>query len=178
MQEPDYRKLVIVGDVGSGKTQLISTLSEIDTINTDVTSSIDIGKDTTTVGIDYGRIHLNGNLALGLYGVPGQTRYSFIWETVKPGTWGMILLLHAEQEFDPLSFQRWLQFFDVSANSLPLLVAISHSDQVSDEDYQRLQRAINDHQQQNDLCLPVLPLNCRDPHQALSLLTVINTLAN
>ena len=74
----DYHKLVIFGEVGSGKTQLINTLSEITTFETEEKSSRDIGKEMTTVGIDYGRIQLDETSALGLYGVPGQERYQFL----------------------------------------------------------------------------------------------------
>ena len=67
--------MAVVGDVGAGKTQLIRSLSEIDPLSTEAQSSIDIGKEFTTVGIDYGRINLDEDTALGLYGVPGQQRF-------------------------------------------------------------------------------------------------------
>ena len=76
----DYQKLAIIGEVGAGKTQLVKTLSEISPLETEAKSSIDIGKEYTTVGIDYGRITLADDMALGIYGVPGQERYSFLWE--------------------------------------------------------------------------------------------------
>ncbi len=62
----DYRKLAIIGEVGAGKTQFVRTLSEISTIKTEAVSTMDIGKDLTTVGIDYGRIMIDQQTALGL----------------------------------------------------------------------------------------------------------------
>ena len=69
----NYRKLAIVGEVGAGKTKMIATLSEINPIETEAESSVDIGKKYTTVGIDYGRISLSEDTALGLYGLPSTT---------------------------------------------------------------------------------------------------------
>ena len=87
----EYNKLAIVGEVGSGKTKIINTLSEISPVKTEAESSIDIGKKYTTVGIDYGRITLSEDTALGLYGVPGQERYSFLWEFVNTNLWGLLI---------------------------------------------------------------------------------------
>ena len=63
-----YNKLAIVGEVGAGKTQLINTISEISPFATEARSSVDIGKEFTTVGIDYGRLSLDADIALGLFG--------------------------------------------------------------------------------------------------------------
>ena len=96
----DYRKLAIVGEVGAGKTKLVKTLSEIAPLTTEAESSIDIGKKHTTVGIDYGRISLSEDMALGLYGVPGQERYSFLWKLVNTNLWGLLLLIKSGETPD------------------------------------------------------------------------------
>ena len=73
----NYQKLAIIGEVGAGKTQMVKTLSEISPFETEVKSSIDIGKEYTTVGIDYGRITLSDDMALGIYGVQVKSVFLF-----------------------------------------------------------------------------------------------------
>ena len=90
---PIYKKLAIVGEVGAGKTQLIKVISEISPFATEAKSSVDIGKEYTTVGIDYGRLTLDEDVALGLYGLPGQKRFSMLWEMVRQGLWGLLVLV-------------------------------------------------------------------------------------
>ncbi len=76
-----YNKLAIVGEVGAGKTQLINTISEISPFATEARSSVDIGKEFTTVGIDSGRLSLDADIALGLFGLPEKNAFRCV------GTW-------------------------------------------------------------------------------------------
>ena len=115
----EYHKLAFVGDVGSGKTTIIRTLSDISTVNTDRSSSVDIGKAMTTVGIDYGRIMLGDTMALGLYGVPGQTRFSAVWRHVAKSLWGLAFLVKYTDEPDVGSLEPVFDFFDPSREGTP-----------------------------------------------------------
>lgn len=49
-------KVIVSGPVGAGKTTLIQTLSEIPVVETEELASEQIGKQTTTVGLDFGQI--------------------------------------------------------------------------------------------------------------------------
>lgn len=107
----NYQKLAIIGEVGAGKTQLVRTLSEINPVETEAKSSIDIGKEYTTVGIDYGRITLSDDMALGIYGVPGQERFSFLWEFVNQSLWGLLILIRYGETPDYANIDKLLDFF-------------------------------------------------------------------
>jgi signal recognition particle receptor subunit beta len=50
-------------------------------------------KTTTTVGTDFGRIHLSPDLALYLFGTPGQVRFRSMWTCLLDGALGVLVLV-------------------------------------------------------------------------------------
>lgn len=97
-------KLIVSGPPGAGKTTAIAALSEIPPISTEVlaTDELALEKDETTVGMDFGQITLSEGEVLAIYGTPGQTRFSFMWEILKQGAQGLILLLN-HMRADPIA---------------------------------------------------------------------------
>src|SRR5207237_1219963 len=49
-------------------------------------------KVTTTVAMDYGRITLDDDLVLYLFGTPGQERFWFMWDDLVRGAIGAVVL--------------------------------------------------------------------------------------
>src|SRR5260370_36280849 len=49
-------------------------------------------KATTTVAMDFGRITLNHDLVLYLFGTPGQDRFWFVWDELALGAIGAVVL--------------------------------------------------------------------------------------
>lgn len=125
-----YKKLAIVGEVGAGKTQLINTISEISPFATEEKSSVAIGKEYTTVGIDYGRLSIEENMALGLFGLPGQKRYSFLWDMVKENLWGLLVLVKYNKDYKIEAFENIINHFKPQETGIPLIIGLSHCDQV------------------------------------------------
>jgi len=82
-------KMVITGPFSSGKTEFIKSISEIEVVSTER----DISKNTqeaeskgqTTVAMDFGRITVDDELTLYLFGTPGQRRFDFMWEILAEG---------------------------------------------------------------------------------------------
>jgi signal recognition particle receptor subunit beta len=95
-------KILIAGGFGAGKTTLVSALSEVRPLQTEeVLTGAGIGTDdlsgveaksTTTVAMDFGRITINDDLQVYLFGTPGQDRFWFLWDELAFGALGAVVL--------------------------------------------------------------------------------------
>ncbi|RMD65065.1 GTP-binding protein [Candidatus Parcubacteria bacterium] len=88
-------KMVVTGPFNSGKTAFIRTVSEIDVVSTErkITNPAERVKETTTVAMDFGRITVDDDLGLYLFGTPGQRRFDFMWEILSEGMLGFIVMV-------------------------------------------------------------------------------------
>ena len=75
-------KMVVTGPFSAGKTEFIQSVSEIDVVSTErkISSPAERSvKESTTVAMDFGRITVDEDLVLYLFGTPGQKRFDFMW---------------------------------------------------------------------------------------------------
>ena len=88
-------KMVITGPFSAGKTEFISSVSEIDVVTTErkISSDAERVKEETTVAMDFGRITVDDDLVLYLFGTPGQRRFDFMWEILAEGMLGFIVMV-------------------------------------------------------------------------------------
>lgn len=138
-------KVVVTGPFGAGKTQFISTISEIDVVTTERRISVPEQrkvKEETTVAMDFGRITISEDLVLELYGTPGQRRFDFMHDILSKGMWGFVVLVDSG---NPASFQEvrdLVKMFDDRA-MVPCVVAANKQDikgAVSEEELRRALR--------------------------------------
>ncbi|KUL64086.1 MULTISPECIES: GTP-binding protein [unclassified Streptomyces] len=96
-------KIVISGSFGVGKTTFVGSVSQIPPLRmeeriTEASAGVDDlartpHKTTTTVGMDFGRLHLSDALVLYLFGTPGQGRFRPLWEGLTEGALGALVLV-------------------------------------------------------------------------------------
>jgi small GTP-binding protein len=122
-------KMVVTGPFSAGKTEFISAVSEIDVVSTErrISSSAEKVKETTTVAMDFGRITVDDDLVLYLFGTPGQRRFDFMWEILSEGMLGFIVLVDSTKPETFREAKRILETFESYA-STPYVVAANKQD--------------------------------------------------
>ena len=122
-------KMVVTGPFSSGKTQFIQTVSEIDVVATErkISSESERIKETTTVAMDFGRITVDDDLVLYLFGTPGQKRFDFMWEILSEGMLGFVVMVDSTRPETFREARRILETFRAYAPT-PYVVTANKQD--------------------------------------------------
>lgn len=122
-------KIVVTGPYNAGKTEFIRAVSEIDVVSTErrVTRESEKVKDSTTVAMDFGRITVDDNLVLYLFGTPGQKRFDFMWEILSEGMLGFVVMVDSTRPETFREARSILQTFKAYAPT-PYVLAVNKQD--------------------------------------------------
>jgi len=122
-------KIVVTGPFNAGKTEFIRSVSEIDVVSTEkkITAAAEKIKETTTVAMDFGRITVDNDLVLFLFGTPGQKRFDFMWEILSEGMLGFIVMVDSSRPETFREARSILETFHAYAPT-PYLVAANKQD--------------------------------------------------
>ena len=116
-------KMVVTGPFSAGKTEFIQSVSEIDVVSTErkISSSAERSvKEATTVAMDFGRITVDEDLVLYLFGTPGQDRFWFMWDELARGALGAVVLADTRRLADCFPS---VDYFERRA--IPFVVAVN-----------------------------------------------------
>ena len=122
-------KILVSGPFASGKTSLIQTVSEIPVVSTEkaVSDESKVVKQQTTVALDFGRLTVNDDLVLYIFGTPGQERFSYMWDVLSVGALGLIVMVDSSDYKSVILGKRYLSFF-LHKLKIPCVVAANKQD--------------------------------------------------
>lgn len=125
----EVMNLVVTGPVGAGKSTYIRAISEIEVVDTDRQATDEVAnlKQNTTVSMDFGTLQFGPEMALHIYGTPGQTRFDFMWEILIERAHAYILLIAAHRPGEFHHARRIMNFMNRQAQ-IPMIIGITHSD--------------------------------------------------
>lgn len=138
-----HYKIVVTGPFAAGKTTFIKTITEISPISTEakITSEEEASvKDSTTVAMDFGRITVDEDYVLHIFGTPGQFRFNYMWSILSKDALGVILLVDSGDRdmFDEA--KDMLNFFRVKTD-VPIIIALNHfneKEHISEEELRKI----------------------------------------
>ncbi|HVW41208.1 MAG TPA: ATP/GTP-binding protein [Amycolatopsis sp.] len=163
-------KLLIAGGFGVGKTTMVTSVSEIPPLRTEeslseLSQGVDDltgveGKTTTTVALDFGRITINSQVVLYLFGTPGQDRFWFMWKELSIGALGAVVLADTRRLEDCFGA---IDFFE--SRNIPFVVGVNcfEGADIYDADEVRMALDIDSH-------VPVHLCDVRDRESAKQVL--------
>jgi len=154
-------KVLVAGPFAAGKTQFINTVSEIKTVKTERKiqhSGEKQVKDYTTVAMDFGKIRIDDEHELYIFGTPGQFRFDFMWEILGEGALGIIILVDSTNPTTFHEARKIINFFQ-SRFPVPIVVGANKQDLPNAWSPEDVRIALDINEEEG---IPVIPVSAID----------------
>lgn len=93
------------------------------------------------MAMDFGRITIDENLVLYLFGTPGQERFDFMWDVLSEGILGYIVMVDSSDAEGLVQTEKILEFFEPV--DVPFVVAANKQDIEGALDVSEIRKRLN-----------------------------------
>lgn len=167
-----FYQIVFMGPFGVGKTTALRAISDIPVVSTEE-NSLEIskapiaGKTTTTVGFDYGEWQFSDGERASLIGLPGQERFSAMWDVFLAQSSAVVLLLYGDKPDAVQTCRGWLSEMKKRDACHQFVVALTRiPEDTPDDQLEPYRAAIQEFH-------PYAPLIVMDPRDPMSVIQSI-----
>ena len=125
----DIAKILVTGPFGSGKSTFIEYVTDEQYSGNDVPTTGELMqfKAMTTVGMDFGILHVDDELDVHLFGTPGQARFNFMWKIMSKGALGTVFLVDGASDRALGVAKEMLKTYH-EMNDMQLVIGVSKQD--------------------------------------------------
>jgi signal recognition particle receptor subunit beta len=88
---PTAAKIIVTGTYNTGKSQFIKTMSEIPPVYTDAANP------HIQVAMDFGRLTIDNDLLLYLFGTSSHRRLDYVWDIFQEGMVGFVIMVDSSR---------------------------------------------------------------------------------
>lgn len=108
-------------------------------------------------------------MILGLYGVPGQRKFSLIWDFVKEGLWAIVILIKNDHQESINELNYLIDYFNID-NKIPCVIGITHTDITSNlNTMTKIKHLLT----KLNINIPIFSVDAREPSSAMLILETI-----